>query len=71
MKTLLNKHVVVRLKWNKIEYRGKLVAFDSYMNFQLDDAVEVAEKSDPEEIGELFIRCNNVLFIRENNEASE
>lgn len=58
---------MVRLKWNKLEYQGKLIAFDSYMNLQLEDTVEVATKGEPgEEIGEVFIRCNNVLFIREN-----
>lgn len=37
------------------------------MNLQLDDALEVAEKGESEEeIGEVFIRCNNVLYVREN-----
>lgn len=41
------------------------------MNLQLEDTVEVATKGEPgEEIGEVFIRCNNVLFIRENVAAT-
>ncbi|KAM9939290.1 hypothetical protein OXX80_001225 [Metschnikowia pulcherrima] len=79
LKTLLNKPVVVRLKWNKLEYKGTLVAIDNYMNLQLEDTVEVVkgavgESADGESgkgeagdrIGDVFIRCNNVLFIREN-----
>lgn len=68
LKTLLSKRVVVRLKWNKMEYKGTLVAIDNYMNLQLDDTSEVVveggEKKE-EQLGEVFIRCNNVLFVRE------
>lgn len=62
----------MRLKWNRLEYQGKLIAFDSYMNLQLEDALEIATKGEPgEEIGEVFIRCNNVLFVRENVVTTE
>lgn len=65
LKTLLNKPVVVRLKWNKLQYKGTLVAIDNYMNLQLEDTIEMAgDASEP--IGEIFIRCNNVLFVRED-----
>ncbi|ODV79153.1 small nuclear ribonucleo protein SmF [Suhomyces tanzawaensis NRRL Y-17324] len=64
LKTLINKPVVVRLKWNRTEYKGTLVSVDNYMNLQLEDTKEVdGDKEEP--IGEIFIRCNNVLFIRE------
>ncbi|QWU89845.1 hypothetical protein CA3LBN_004193 [Candidozyma haemuli] len=72
LKTLLNKKVIVRLKWNKMEYKGTLLAIDNYMNLQLDDTYEVVtedhEKKE-ELIGEIFIRCNNVLFVREDPES--
>lgn len=71
MKTLLNKKVIVRLKWNKMEYKGTLLAIDNYMNLQLDDTYEIVKEgtlSKEEKIGEIFIRCNNVLFIREDGE---
>jgi small nuclear ribonucleoprotein F len=72
LKTLVGKQVVVRLKWNRTEYKGKLVSFDSYMNVQLENTFEVI-REDPEtkqeSIGEIFIRCNNVLFIREDVEC--
>lgn len=54
----------MRLKWNKTEYRGTLLSIDDYMNLHLDEAYE-KDGSQEELIGEIFIRCNNVLFIRE------
>lgn len=71
LKTLLNKKVIVRLKWNKMEYKGTLVAIDNYMNFQLEETYEVVKEggeTKEEKIGEIFIRCNNVLFVREDVE---
>lgn len=56
--------MVVRLKWNKLQYEGTLVAFDNYMNLQLENTQEIVAGKG-EQIGEIFIRCNNVLFIRE------
>lgn len=52
-----------------MEYKGTLVAIDNYMNLQLDDTDEVireGETKKEEKIGEIFIRCNNVLFVRED-----
>jgi small nuclear ribonucleoprotein F len=63
LKTLIEKEVVVRLKWNKTEYRGSLVSVDNYMNLQLENTYEI-EGEKEELIGEVFIRCNNVLFVR-------
>ena len=66
--------MLVRLKWNKTEYKGQLVSTDNYLNFQLDDTYEIlyennkapgAMKKQEELIGNIFIRCNNVLFVRE------
>ncbi|KAI3403311.2 hypothetical protein KGF56_003899 [Candida oxycetoniae] len=77
IKSLINRQVVVRLKWNKTEYRGKLISTDNYLNLQLDNTYEIIyepsssgskneeEKVREELIGNIFIRCNNVLFIRE------
>ncbi|KAL7665136.1 Sm domain-containing protein [[Candida] zeylanoides] len=63
LKTLVGTRVVVRLKWNKTEYEGTLLSIDNYMNLQLESAVERADGEEAE-VGELFIRCNNVLFVR-------
>lgn len=74
LKTLLNKKIIVRLKWNKMEYKGTLIAIDNYMNLQLDDTYEVVREGDSkreELIGEIFIRCNNVLFVREDPSSQD
>ncbi|KAG5420208.1 hypothetical protein I9W82_002088 [Candida metapsilosis] len=67
IKSLIGKQVVVRLKWNKTEYRGQLISTDNYLNLQLDNTFEIIydDNSREEAIGSIFIRCNNVLFIRE------
>lgn len=68
LKTLIDKPVVVRLKWNGTEYRGILSAIDNYMNLLLVSAVEI-ENGTEAPLGDIFIRCNNVLFVRENVKA--
>lgn len=65
LKSLIDKQVNVRLKWNRTEYRGLLVSVDNYMNLQIEDAVEYSDGVEQGKIGEIFIRCNNVLFVGE------
>ncbi|KAJ1931129.1 Manganese transporter smf1 [Linderina macrospora] len=63
--SLVGSPVVVRLKWGQ-EYKGRLVSIDSYMNIQLVDAEEFQDGNSTGELpGELLIRCNNVLYVRE------
>lgn len=55
-----------------MEYKGTLLAIDNYMNLQLDDTYEIireGKEKKEELIGEIFIRCNNVLFVREDAES--
>lgn len=69
--SLTGKSVVVKLKWG-MEYRGFLKSVDSYMNVQLLNAEEWMEGSKAGALGEVLIRCNNVMYIREwKREASE
>lgn len=78
LQDLTGKSVWVRLKWG-LEYRGFLVSTDGYMNLQvrrmvwLSSRLNVIQLANAEEyqegksngtLGEIFIRCNNVLYIR-------
>lgn len=62
---LTGKSVCVKLKWG-MEYRGYLVSVDSYMNIQLASTEEWINDKLAGNLGEVLIRCNNVLYIREN-----
>jgi len=60
---LTGKSVSVKLKWG-MEYVGYLVSTDAYMNLQLANTKEFINGEETGELGEVLIRCNNVLFIR-------
>ncbi|CEL58140.1 putative small nuclear ribonucleoprotein F OS=Arabidopsis thaliana GN=At4g30220 PE=2 SV=1 [Rhizoctonia solani AG-1 IB] len=64
LQELTGKPVFVRLKWG-LEYKGYLVSTDSYMNLQLANTEEFEDGKSNGALGEVFIRCNNVLYIRE------
>ncbi|KAJ1311009.1 hypothetical protein OPQ81_009516 [Rhizoctonia solani] len=64
LQELTGKPVFVRLKWG-LEYKGYLVSTDSYMNLQLANTEEFEDGKSNGALGEVFIRCNNVLHIRE------
>jgi small nuclear ribonucleoprotein F len=60
---LTGKKVVVKLKWGQ-EYKGDLMSFDSYMNLQLGNTEEYENGDFSGDLGEILIRCNNVLYVR-------
>ena len=62
-----NKSVIVRLK-NDVEYKGKIVNVDSYMNLIMSDAEELRNGKTVEKFGRVILRGNNVLFIKLENE---
>jgi small nuclear ribonucleoprotein F len=63
--SLVGERVAVKSKWGPV-YTGVLVSTDAFMNLQLRDAVEETSKgSHP--LGEILLRCNNVLYIRQEN----
>ena len=64
---LTGKDVAVKLKWGGLEIRGILKSVDSYMNLQVLNSEEWAHGNFKGALGEVFVRCNNVLFIRELN----
>mmetsp|Transcript_317 Transcript_317/g.1046 ORF Transcript_317/g.1046 Transcript_317/m.1046 type:complete len:83 (-) Transcript_317:362-610(-) len=60
---LIGKPIIVKLKWG-LEYKGFLVSIDSYMNLQLTDTEEWVDGGLAGKLGEVLIRCNNVMYIR-------
>mmetsp|Transcript_634 Transcript_634/g.1171 ORF Transcript_634/g.1171 Transcript_634/m.1171 type:complete len:88 (-) Transcript_634:416-679(-) len=60
---LTGKMVRVRLKWGQ-EYQGTLSSCDAYMNLQLDKTEEFIDGQFAGSLGEVLIRCNNVLYIK-------
>ena len=61
------KSVIVRLK-NDVEYKGKIVNVDSYMNLIMSDAEELKDGKTVEKYGRVILRGNNVLFIKLEDE---
>lgn len=63
MHSLTGNNVIVRLKWG-MEYKGFLVSVDPYMNVQLAATEEWVDDAFTGTLGDVFIRCNNVMYIR-------
>merc|ERR1712170_330036 len=70
LNALTGKPVLVKLKWG-MEYKGYLVAVDGYMNLQLANSEEYVDGALAGHLGEILIRCNNVLYIRGVDEEAE
>ena len=64
---LTGETVNVKLKWGH-EYKGVLVATDQYMNLQLANTEEYIDGSLTGNLGEVLVRCNNILYIRSAEE---
>ncbi|CAH3180705.1 unnamed protein product [Porites lobata] len=67
---LTGKAVIAKLKWGH-EYKGYLVSVDGYMNLQLANTEEYIDGSLAGNLGEVLIRCNNVLYVRGVDEEEE
>lgn len=59
----LRKTVAVKLK-NNLEYRGRMIRCDNYMNITLEGASEFYDSALTADYGNVFIRGNNILYIR-------
>ncbi|CAB1100276.1 unnamed protein product [Ectocarpus sp. CCAP 1310/34] len=68
---LTGKPVMVKLKWG-MEYKGFLVSVDTYMNLLLTSTEEYVDGEFAGNLGDVLIRCNNVLYLRgvEDDEAN-
>ena len=66
----VSDEVRIRLKWGQ-EYTGLLVSVDSYMNIQLSNAEEWIDGKSGGSLGQVLIRCNNVLWISANNKTKK
>ena len=67
----MNHRIIVTLKFNNTQYRGTLISTDNYFNIQLKDAEEWVQGESKGVVGEIFIRCNNVLWISEDCTAGQ
>lgn len=80
LNSLIGLKVVVRLKFSGTEYHGTLLTVDNYMNLLLDKDVLEVEQKPGENVdlsngtpleSELFIRCNNVLWVGKEPESEK
>jgi len=58
-----NSQILLRLK-DGTEYKGLLKEIDAYMNMILENATEIMDGSPVAKYNEIFIRGNNLLFIK-------
>nr|UXY86675.1 hypothetical protein CparaKRNrm1_p044 [Cryptomonas paramecium] len=65
--SLKNKEIFIKLKWG-IEYKGILIAVDRYLNLHLLNAEEWKNNLKIGQLGQIFIRCNNIQFLAKINE---
>ncbi len=63
-----NSKILLRLK-DGTEYKGILKEIDTYMNMILEDATELMDGSPVAKYNEIFIRGNNLLFIKPDASA--
>ncbi|KAH3680385.1 hypothetical protein WICMUC_000316 [Wickerhamomyces mucosus] len=70
IRDLVGQTVLVKLKFNNTSYKGTLNSSDNYFNLSLNNVEEIIDgQKEGTKLGDgLFIRCNNVLYIREIKE---
>ncbi|EER13523.1 small nuclear ribonucleoprotein F, putative [Perkinsus marinus ATCC 50983] len=61
---LTGQEVLVRLKWGTLELKGRLQSVDTFMNLRLDHCEEWQAGNFKGALGDVLIRCNNVLYVR-------
>jgi small nuclear ribonucleoprotein F len=51
------------MRWGETEYLNRVVSVDLYMNIQLSNTEEFVNGVSSGTLGQVLIRCNNVLWI--------
>ncbi|CAD8058213.1 unnamed protein product [Paramecium primaurelia] len=64
LEEITRKQIIVRLKWGW-ELRGVLKSSDQYMNLHMLNTEEYVDGKSRGILGEVLVRCNNVLYIRQ------
>ena len=65
MQSSLHKNIIIKLK-GKRTLKGKLKSFDQFMNLTLENATEVLKDNQVQEMGEIFIKGENIVIIATN-----
>lgn len=58
----VNNVVLLKLKYGK-SIRGNLLGFDQHMNLLLGDSEEIFLDGDPQELGTIVVRGDNIVII--------
>ena len=58
----VGKVVLIKLKGGKV-IRGSLQGFDQHMNLALEKAEEVSDNGQPNSLGTLIVRGDNIIMI--------
>ncbi|MFW9879352.1 MAG: LSM domain-containing protein, partial [Candidatus Thorarchaeota archaeon] len=75
LKDSLNKVILIKVKRNRL-FRAKLMSFDEHLNIYIEDAEQLFEYQDDEgnireeheNLGDIVIRGDNIIFINLSNE---
>jgi small nuclear ribonucleoprotein len=65
LQSSLHKNIIIKLK-GKRTLKGKLKSFDQFMNLTLENATEVLKDNQVQEMGEIFIKGENIVIIATN-----
>jgi small nuclear ribonucleoprotein F len=70
LKELTGNPILCKLKWG-MEYKGVLISVDSYMNMLLGNTEEYIDGVSTGVLGEVLIRCNNILYVKKLDDMVE